>query len=118
MLSKKIAPSARRPLHILFWHILFSCPPGGEVARGDAEVKINFGCPYPKSFRIWSFQTGVAMRFQGVSLKLSHLEEILVRSWKLGAEFGILAVLHKGSPLYTNSSAWTEPFKDVYNHVF
>ena len=42
---KKIAPSARRPLHILFWLILFFFSPGDEKAGGDAEVKINFGCP-------------------------------------------------------------------------
>ena len=44
---------------------------------------------YPKSFRIWSFQTDVTSGFQGFCLKASHLGEIVVQSWKLGAEFDI-----------------------------
>ena len=44
---------------------------------------------YPKSFRIWSFQTDVTSGFQGFCLKASHLGEIVVQSWKLAAEFDI-----------------------------
>ena len=55
---------------------------------------------YPKSFRIWSFQTDVVSRFQGFGLKLSHLEEISVQSWKVGGEFDISTAFIK-EPLYT-----------------
>ena len=86
------------------------CPGTGGTFDSDQPILASFWS-YPKSFRIWSFQTGPASRFQVFGLKFSHLGEILVQSWKLGAEFGILAHIHKGSPLYTNSSARTEPFK-------
>ena len=70
------------------------CPGTGETCqRGDppltdlkwvASIASNFASfrSYPKSFRIWSFQTDVTSRFQGCWLKLSHLGEIFVQSWK------------------------------------
>ena len=50
---------------------------------------------YPKSFRIWSFQTDVTSGFQGFCLKLSHLGEIFDQSWKIGGEFDILTTIRK-----------------------
>ena len=38
---------------------------------------------YPKSFRIWSFQTNSNIGFQGFCLKPSQLGEIFVQSWNL-----------------------------------
>ena len=44
-------------------------------------------------------------------MKLSHLREIFVQSWKLGGELGILTDICKGAPLYTIYTTGTEPFK-------
>ena len=84
-------------------------PPPGTFESDQPILARSWS--YPKSFRIWGFQTGVASKFQGFWLKLTQLGEIFVQSWKLGSEFGILTGIHKGAPLYTNSTATTEPFK-------
>ncbi len=55
---------------------------------------------HPKSFRIWSFQTDFASRFQWFLLKLSHLGEIIVQSWKVGWECGILTSIINESLLH------------------
>ena len=49
--------------------------------ESDRNILASFWS-HPKSFRIWSFQTGVELGFQGFLLKLSHLGEIVVQSWK------------------------------------
>ena len=99
--QSKISDGAKKGVPYLKGSVLALAKPG----RGDplpdlrwvTSMASNFASfrSYPKSFRIWSFQTDVTSGFQGFCLKLSHLGEIFVQSWKIGGEFDILTTIRK-----------------------
>ena len=92
--------------------VIFCCRGGGTPPatwRPITDFMASFQSGR-KSFRIWSFQTSVASRFQGFCLKLFHLGEIFAQSWKIGGECGILTAVYKGAPVYTNITTRTLPF--------
>ena len=77
--------------------LVIFCYRGGPPPVAEQQIMDFSACVrnHPKSFRIWSFQTDVALRFQGIWLKLSHLGEIFDQSWKIGGEFDILTAIRK-----------------------